>query len=221
MAKLNIVGVGPGAPEYVTPIARDAVQNAQVVVGAERSLNLLRNDIKGEALKLTAQNLDDALRYAVDSVKKGKTVAILSTGDPCFAGLLRTFLKSPFINEVEVDIVPGISSVQVCAARLRLCWDNIDLISFHEGVIPEKKEQLAELIKKGKTVFVLPDPKTFTPRDIVMFLIKSGIDKATQVAICENLTLSNERIIQTTLGEAAKIDTSSLSVMVIKAKLEE
>ncbi|MEM2099458.1 MAG: SAM-dependent methyltransferase, partial [Candidatus Bathyarchaeia archaeon] len=135
--------------------------------------------------------------------------------------LLRTFLKSPFINEVEVDIVPGISSVQVCAARLRLCWDNIDLISFHEGVIPEKKEQLAELIKKGKTVFVLPDPKTFTPRDIVMFLIKSGIDKATQVAICENLTLSNERIIQTTLGEAAKIDTSSLSVMVIKAKLEE
>ena len=50
MAKLNIVGVGPGSPDYVTPAARKAVQQADLVIGAKRSLNMLQGDIKGETL---------------------------------------------------------------------------------------------------------------------------------------------------------------------------
>ena len=52
MAKLNIVGVGPGSPDYVTPAARKTVQEAQVIIGAERSLNLFKADIHGETMVL-------------------------------------------------------------------------------------------------------------------------------------------------------------------------
>ena len=88
MAKINIVGVGPGSPDYVTPAARKTVQQAQVVIGAQRSLNLFTADIKGENVVLTAKNLQDALKQAAESVKDGKNVALLSTGDPGFSGLI-------------------------------------------------------------------------------------------------------------------------------------
>ena len=133
MAKLNIVGVGPGSPDYVTPAARKTVQQAQVVIGAQRSLDLFTADIKGETMVLTAKNLNDALKYAVESVKKGKNVALLSTGDPGFSGLLHTVLESGLFNAAEINVVPGVSSIQACAARLNISWDNTCLFTFHEA----------------------------------------------------------------------------------------
>ena len=44
MAKLSVIGIGPGLPEYITPAARKAVQGAEVVIGAERSLKLLETE---------------------------------------------------------------------------------------------------------------------------------------------------------------------------------
>ena len=76
MAKINIVGVGPGSPDYVTPAARKTVQQAQIVIGAQRSINLFTEDIKGEKVVLTAKNLQSALKKAVESVKMGKNVAV-------------------------------------------------------------------------------------------------------------------------------------------------
>lgn len=93
MAKINIVGVGPGSPEYVTPAARKIVQNAKLVIGAQRSINLFTADLKGEKVVLTAKNLKDALKQAAESVKVGEEVAMLSTGDPGFSGLLHTVLR--------------------------------------------------------------------------------------------------------------------------------
>lgn len=45
MAKISIVGAGPGSADYVTPIAKKTVGNAQVVIGAERALELFAGDI--------------------------------------------------------------------------------------------------------------------------------------------------------------------------------
>jgi cobalt-precorrin-7 (C5)-methyltransferase len=217
VAKLSIVGTGPGSPDYVTPAARKTVQNAQIVIGAERSLSLFRDDIRGELLTLTAKNLDDALKYAVDSAEAGKSVALLSTGDPGFSGLLGSILKRAHGEHVEIAVVPGISSVQACAAALQMCWDEVSLISFHDVADSEKKNALAEYVKAGKDVVLLPNPKIFTPNMISSFLIKNGADKATPVVICENLTMSDERIVQTTLEEAAKHDFAPMCVMIIQS----
>ena len=99
MAKINIVGVGPGSPDYVTPAAKKAVQQAELVIGAQRSLNLFTDDIKGESVVLTAKNLQDLLKHAAESVKNGKDVALLSTGDPGFSGLLHTVLESGLFQD--------------------------------------------------------------------------------------------------------------------------
>ncbi|MCW4024443.1 MAG: precorrin-6y C5,15-methyltransferase (decarboxylating) subunit CbiE [Candidatus Bathyarchaeota archaeon] len=215
MAKLNIVGVGPGSPDYVTEAAKLVVSQAQLVIGAQRSIDLVKEHISGEVKVLTAQNVEETLKLAVDSAKNVNTV-LLSTGDPGFAGLLRSVLERNLLSPSEVNVVPAVSSLQVCAARLGMLWDNVRLLSFHEGATEEKKGELAEIVRLGKNVFVLPDPKAFPPSEITGYLIRRRIDGKTRVFLCENLTLENEKITETTLSEVTGIKVASLCVMVIK-----
>jgi cobalt-precorrin-7 (C5)-methyltransferase len=215
MAKIHIVGAGPGSPDYVTPIARKIVREAQLVIGAERVLELFREDLRGEKIPLTAKNIKETIEYAIRCAKGGMNVVLLSTGDPCFSGLLKTVIKIVGGN-LDLDIIPGISSIQACAARLKISWDEAVLVSFHEGADENRKDELLEALRRGKTAMVLPEPKAFTPREIAKFLIGNGLNGLTPVFICENLTLEGEKIIETTLEEASKLDFGSLCVMVIK-----
>lgn len=212
--KIYVIGAGPGSPDYVTPIARKVVQGAHLIVGSKRALSLFSENIKGEVLPLTSENVGKTIEYAIKSAKIGKIVAILSTGDPGFAGLLRPVLNN-ITDDVKVEVIPGISSIQMCAARLNICWDETDLFSFHEGASHEKKARLAEAVKGGRSIMLLPDPKSFPPNEIAKFLINSGISEETTVFICENLTLPNEKIIMGTLKRILKLDFSPLCVMFI------
>jgi cobalt-precorrin-7 (C5)-methyltransferase len=217
LAKINIVGTGPGSPDYVTPAARKTVQQAQVVIGAQRSLSLFTADIAGETMVLTAKNLNAALKYAAESVKNGKEVTLLSTGDPGFSGLLHTVLKSGLVTAEEVNVVPGVSSIQACAAKLNMSWDNACLFTFHEGnVTAEKKNAFAACLKSGKNALILPDSRAFSPKIIANFLIKAGLDKETSVFVCENITLPDERVTSSSLEQVSMQDFGALCVMVIK-----
>ena len=216
MSKLKLVGIGPGSPEYITPIAKKLVKDAELVIGAKRSLDLFQDYIKGKTLLLTATNLKDGIKQGVKSAQEGKNVVMLSTGDPGFSGLMRTLI-SVAGKDVDVDVVPGVSSIQVCAARLRMRWDTADLVSFHADITNEKKKAIVDSLKKGKPVILLPDPNSFTPCDVAMFLIGQGISKVTPVGICENLTLENEKTITSTLGGILEQKFDRLCVMVVGA----
>jgi cobalt-precorrin-7 (C5)-methyltransferase len=217
VAKLVIVGVGPGSADFVTPAARKAVQQAQLVIGAQRSLSLFSGEIKGEKTVLTVNNLKECLKEAAKAIQAGKTVALLSTGDPGFSGLLHTVKESGIFSPEQIQVIPGVSSIQACAARLNFSWDNTRLFTFHEGNVgDEQKEKLVSAYQCGRTIILLPDTKNFAPKDIAALLIETGADKQTPVYVCENLTLENERVTATSLEEAQGLTFGSLSVMVIK-----
>jgi cobalt-precorrin-7 (C5)-methyltransferase len=216
LAKLDIVGVGPGLADYVTPAARKAVEKADLVIGAQRSLALFC-EVKGEQVVLTAKNLQDTLKKAAEAIKADKNVALLSTGDPGFSGLLHTVLESGLFNTNNIQVVPGVSAIQACAARLNISWDTAILFTFHEGKISEEqKNKLGSAVQYGQNILLLPDQKSFTPKDIATFLLKKGVNPKTPVYICENITLENEKITQNTLEGVASQSFGSLCVMVIK-----
>jgi cobalt-precorrin-7 (C5)-methyltransferase len=222
MAKLNIVGVGPGSAEYVTPVAHKIVLEAQIVIGAQRSLDLFSGDISGETYVLTAKNLNVLLSFAIESTKKGKNVVILSTGDPGFSGLLKSVLNTKLIASSEIVVVPGVSAVQVCAAKLGLCWDETCLFTFHSGNVDDaRKTELVACLKTGRDAILLPDAKNFLPKEIAVYLVNSGFNPNTSVFICENLTLNTERVVKTSLKDVLTVDFDALCVMVIKAKRED
>jgi cobalt-precorrin-7 (C5)-methyltransferase len=193
LAKIFLIGAGPGTKEHLTPAARENVRRATVVIGAERALEVVREDIKNEAYVLKAENLGEIVQRALSSAHEGKSVAMVSTGDPTFFGLLKA-LTEKFPNDFELEIVPGISSIQVCTARLQICLEEIGLILSFHGQPNVERTRLVEAVRNGKMVMVLPDPKSFQPDQISKYLIDSGIDPKTPAAVCENLTYVSERI---------------------------
>ena len=63
--------------------------------------------------------------------------------------------------------------------------------------------------------YLIPNQKTFPPKEIANYLMSNGLAENTPVFICENLTLPDEKITQTTLTQVSKQDFASLCVMVI------
>ncbi|MCW4035325.1 MAG: precorrin-6y C5,15-methyltransferase (decarboxylating) subunit CbiE [Candidatus Bathyarchaeota archaeon] len=217
MSELKLVGIGPGSPDYVTDIAKRAVQSAEIVIGAQRALDLFKDYINGEMLCLTAKNVKEGLVYGAKSAQKGKNVVILSTGDPGFSGLLGSLLNFAG-KQIDVEVIPGVSSLQLCAARLRMRWDTALLLSFHADVTDEKKSMLVEFLKYGKTVMLLPDPNSFGPCEVAKYLIDQGLNPETSISVCENLSLENERVATSTLGEVLEQEFEKLCVIVVRAK---
>ncbi len=81
----------------------------------------------------------------------------------------------------------------------------------------KKNRKLITAVKDGRSAMLLPNPQGFSPKDIANFLIEAGLDKKTPVYICENITLENEKITSSTLGQISEQSFGSLCVMVIKA----
>ncbi|MCX6022078.1 MAG: SAM-dependent methyltransferase, partial [Chloroflexi bacterium] len=59
---LDIVGIGPGAPQYVTMTVRDLVAAADVVAGFRTVLQVVADHIRGEAVTLDYRNQADGIR---------------------------------------------------------------------------------------------------------------------------------------------------------------
>jgi cobalt-precorrin-7 (C5)-methyltransferase len=95
-------------------------------------------------------------------------------------------------------------------------WDDAVLLTFHKGASIEKKLEFADAVKAGKTIMLLPDPAVFMPSEISDYLLKAGVNEETPIVVCQNLTLANEKIVETTLEKAIKLNFDPTSVMVIK-----
>jgi cobalt-precorrin-7 (C5)-methyltransferase len=216
LAKIFLIGAGPGSRQYVTPAARETVGRASLVIGAERALALFREDIKGETCILKAENFDEIVQRALSFANEGTSVALVSTGDPTFFGLLKPLLeKGP--HDLELEIVPGISSIQVATSRLQISLEEIGLFLNFHGRPDAEKAKLTETVRTGKLAVIIPDPRSFQPNQIATYLIDSGVDPRTPAAVCENLTYANERITEGDLLMLSSEKFEPMSLMVIGA----
>ena len=205
MSKLYIVGIGPGSEEYLTLKAKNVVESSDIVIGSKRALDLFKDDI--QKIELNAKNMENMMKEAVQLVKEGRLVSLLSTGDPGFSGILKPILN---LNEdIEIEVVPGISSVQLCAARLKIPWDDADLVTLHgKGT----SKHILDIIDNGKPTIILPN---FNPVELADFLIENGVDEERKAAICEKLSYDDEKVVETSLKDILEMEFSYMCVMVI------
>ncbi len=206
MSKLYVVGIGPGSIDYLTIKSKKIVNSVDIMMGSERALDLFPKS-KAERIQLDAVNMGSCLKLAVSKVSSGKSVALLSTGDPGFSGILKPILE--LSDNIEVEVVPGISSLQLCAAKLQIPWDNANLITLHGKGL---SNELIELIDNGKPTIILPN---FKVNEVIQFLIDNGVDGERKAAICEKLSYSDERLVKKSLNSLLKDEFSYMSVVVV------
>jgi len=206
MANLYLVGVGPGSEKYLTKEAENVVNFSEIVFGSRRALQLFP-DTKAEKFELNAHNMGAMLKRAVSEASAGKVVALLSTGDPGFSGLLKPIQKIK--GNLSLEVVPGISSIQLCASKLEIPWDEANIITMHGKGFSSK---LLPLLSNGRPTMILPNT---TIHETLNFLIEKGIDPNRAATVCENLSYENERIIKSNLAELLNEKFGYMCVLVV------
>ena len=208
--KIYIIGIGPGSSEYLTKKAIDTVKSSDYTVGSTRAIDLF-DDVNNK-LAFNVKDLLDKLEKGVDLAIEGNTVSILSTGDPGFSGVLNTVLRiandKNFPKE-KIEVIPGISSLQLAAARNHIQWDNANVMTFHGR---ENIEDILKVINNGKTTIALPSKKV---RDMAQFLLDNGVNENRQVVVCERLSYDDEKIVQSTLKDIASSEFAYMCIMII------
>jgi precorrin-3B C17-methyltransferase len=121
--RLAIVGLGPGAPELVTPLASATLAAATDLVGYGPYLARLPE--RTGQTRYASNNREEIARarHALDLAASGRNVALVSSGDPgIFAMASATFeaidTGKPAWRDIEVTVVPGVSAMLAAAARI-------------------------------------------------------------------------------------------------------
>lgn len=202
-----VVGIGPGSPDYIVPAASRAIEQASVLVGSARALATFA---KGEiCTKVIDGDIDGVLRFLAEKITDNNVVVMVS-GDPGFYSLLAA-IRTRFTAE-QVQVIPGISSMQMAFCRIAEPWQDAQLISLHGRTQP--KDVLN--YQAGKKLGFLTD-SIHNPRQIAALLISGGWPIQSPTWLCTKLSYDDEEVIATTLGEALTMDGFTHSVMVVKA----
>jgi len=215
MGKVYVVGVGPGSPEYITDRAKQVIASSDIVIGYKHSLDTIRNLLNSKDVRQITLKTQEEVYGDVAKNLKNKTCSVTFTGDPSFS-------ESEIVDRLveifgDVEIVPGISSIQVAASKSKVPIDKSVLITFHiTGSIEREKVMLLEAVRNARNVIMLPRPWDFMPIHVAEFLKQNGLDPSKlHVDIYEFLTLNNERVTKGRFSEVTNKDYSDLTVMVI------
>lgn len=203
---VTVVGVGPGSGEYLLPVAKEAVLAADVLVGGRNALALFA--FLGKEQRRIGRDLDGVLEF-IDAARQDRRVAVLLSGDPGFYSLLPR-LRQHFGDDVEV--IPGISSLQLACARLGIKWDDMAVASVHGRGL----DGLSDIASAGAgtaRAAVLTEPR-FPPAAVCRYLLEQG-SGFSQVWVFTDLGLPGETAAHASLDVMAGRQGMDNSVLIL------
>jgi cobalt-precorrin 5A hydrolase/precorrin-3B C17-methyltransferase len=210
LGRIYVVGTGPGNIEHITPYAQKVIRRSETIVGYGTYTGLIQKIISDKEVFSTGMTQEiDRCRKAVELALGGKTVSVISGGDPgiyAMAGLVFELLKE---REGDgplppVEVVPGISALNACAARLGApLMHDFASISLSDRLTPwDLIERRLDAAAMSDFVIILYNPKSkgrtghiTRARDIVMKYRPAD----TPVGIVKGAMREDEKIVLTDL----------------------
>lgn len=228
------MGVGPGSTKYLTDYSKEAIKNSNFIVGYKYTLSTIEHVIDKSIQKvfeITMKNQEEIYQHVFnDLMKDNDRCTVPFTGDVNFSESEVVDRLLDLFGDDNVEIVPGISSIQIASAKSRVPLDKATIITFHiTGDIEEKKIDLVKSVTDNKSIILVPRPwpsnpsKNFMPSDISLFLRKNGVDTSKiDVWVFENLTNNEkETVYKGKMDSLENRDFSALSVMVIDQNIRQ
>jgi cobalt-precorrin-7 (C5)-methyltransferase len=171
VSEMKIVGVGAG-PGMLTFEAAEAVKEARLIRGSRRAIELVREVIDPGCDVAEIEDYRALRELPPEAV-------VLSTGDPMLSGL----------GYLEGEVIPGISSIQVACARLKVSLLKVVPITVHGRRMDP--EPIVEEVARGRAVFLLVDDATDLP-GLCRLLEERGLSR--DVAVLTDLGYPKEEI---------------------------
>ncbi|MBC8954251.1 cobalt-precorrin-7 (C(5))-methyltransferase [Xenorhabdus sp. PB62.4] len=190
---ITVVGIGPGAAANQTLAALEAIKQAEVLVGGKRHLAEFPS-FSGETRRLNA-DMDGLMRWLEQN--QHRHIVVLASGDPLFYGIGKRITEhfvglhadgqiDKQMDEQNVRIISGISSVQYLCARMLLDMNDIYLTSSHG-----RKPDFDWLLRHEKIAMVTDE--VTGPYQIAQEILVRGQQRC--MVIGENLSQEDEQIV--------------------------
>lgn len=184
---ISVVGLGPGAAEYLTPLARHLVNECDYIVGSTRQLAAITHH--QAQVHLLDKKLSDLITWLV--AHQSDNIVVLASGDPMLYGLGKYITQQ--LPQHTVQVVSGISSIQYMFSRIGVDMNDVYLTSSHG-----KQPDFDFMLQHHKVALVTDDK--IGPYHIAQEITKRGLQRT--VVIGENLSYPDEYI---TISQASEV----------------
>ncbi len=167
--KIYAVGIGPGDMDHLTPKAKDIILDSDVIVGYTTYIELISHLIKDKEVINTGMKGEIArCEMAFLEAKKGKKVAVVSSGDAGIYGMASLLfeMREKFLD-IEVEVVPGITAANAAASILGSPLSNdFAVISLSDLLTPwEVIEKRLKAVSLADMVVCLYNPESHKRSD--------------------------------------------------------
>jgi precorrin-3B C17-methyltransferase len=210
IGRILVVGLGPGPDDWRTPEASAAIAGADDIVGYGPYLD--RCPVReGQARHGSDNRVElDRARLAIDLARRGRTVAVVSGGDPgvfAMASAVFEAVEADGATDVPVEVMPGVSAMQAAAARLGApLGHDFCAISLSDNLKPwPLSERRLRAAAEGDFVIALYNPASKARPDRIFEafdLLRALKAEDTPVAFARAVGRPDEAIVVTTLGAA-------------------
>lgn len=210
---LTVIGITAAGYEELSTAAKATLNNATQIIGSQRQLDLVPEDIEGEAKRCPWPTPMAPKLEALKTEKPPGTV-ILASGDPMCWGIGEYFARQ--LANDEMHILPAVSVLSLIAARMH--WPVAETASL--SLCSQPLARLALLLAPGKNIILLP-VNGRQPAEIAAYLTSRGYGKSL-ITILENLGGDDEQsrtMLAEELREEIEIgDLNSLAIALKKQK---
>lgn len=213
MSRLTIIGIGPGSAEYFMPAARNRMRGAHTVIAARRILPMLR-EVCGavETEFLPMGKIKDTLEMIDGLLREEKEVALIVSGDPLMYSLYKTILNQEISADWEMEVIPGIGSMQMLGAAFGETMEDARLVSVHGR--SRTPGSVALCVTENPKVFFLCS-KEQGPAWLSQIMLNYHLDDV-EVFAGANLSYEDQILESGSPAEMAKKEFPSLCVAMIK-----
>ena len=214
---MTVVAVGPGDPSMLTLRGRQALESADLVVGFKTVLDVVSEWCGNAELRpMSYRDQEDVLEYAAGQVAGGGKCVVCCWGDLNVSA--HELLARVYRRAENVELIPGVSSIQMACARSGIAMEESLFITLHRRDGGESAlSELEHYLNEGRrNIILLPRPFDLMPPQIAGDLVAAGIPSQRQVTVYQRLTLEGEKTWTGSLEQCAALDEefSDLSIMV-------
>lgn len=201
--KIHVIGIGDDGLAALPASVRKLVNDADVLLGTERTLSFAADSAAQRQVISTDLNQLVATIQAAGN----KRIVMLIHGDPMFYGLARYVCDK--LGKDRFEVVPHVSSMQLAFARVMETWEEAYLTDLANHPLDAVLEKIRTAQKAG-----LFTTDRCGPAEVAKALLARHIDYFTAY-VCENLGARDERVTRGTLAEIATQEFHPLNVMVL------
>lgn len=208
MKKLTVVGLGPGAGKDMTGRARDALREAELIVGYTAYIDLIRDFFPSKEFASTGMTKEvDRCRMAVEAAANGRTVAVVCSGDAGIYGMAGLIYEvAQDFPPINIEVVPGVTAACGGAALLGApLTHDFAVISLSDLLTPwEKIERRLMAAALSDFVICLYNPRSRNREDYLSRacdIMMQAKDPGTICGFVQNAGRPGERVVTLTLAE--------------------